>query len=74
MLAGLRGCVGRRAVALNVAVSLITVLAALVICRRALSFAPLQPLPRGAMIAGVPITAFIGMAPVGRLSDEGQNG
>ncbi len=72
VLAGPLGYMARRAVALNVAVSLITVLAALAIRGRTLSFAPLTPLllPMGAMIAGALITAFIGTALVGRLSNE----
>ncbi len=72
VLAGPLGYVARRAVTLNVAISLITVLAALAIRGRTLSFAPLAPLllPMGAMIAGALVTAFIGTALVGRLSNE----
>lgn len=71
-LAGPLGYSARRAVALNVAISLITVLAALAIRGRTLSFTPLSPLllPMGAMIAGALVTAFIGTALVGRLSNE----
>lgn len=72
VLAGPLGYVARRAVALNVAISLVTVLASLAIRGRTLTFAPIAPLvfPMGAMIAGALITAFIGTSLVGRLSNE----
>jgi uncharacterized membrane protein YfcA len=59
-------------VALNVAISLITVLASLAIRGGTLTFAPIAPLlfPMGAMIAGALVTAFIGTSLVGRLSNE----
>lgn len=72
VLAGPLGYLARRAVALNVAISLITVLASLAIRGGTLTFAPIAPLllPMGAMIAGALITAFIGPNLVGRLSNE----
>ncbi len=72
VLAGPLGYVARRAVALNVAISLVTVLAALAIRGRTLTFAPIIPLvlPMGAMIAGALVTAFVGTGLVGRLSNE----
>ncbi|MGQ9928186.1 MAG: sulfite exporter TauE/SafE family protein [Chloroflexaceae bacterium] len=72
VLAGPLGYVARRAVALNVAISLVTVIASLVIRGSTLTFAPIAPLllPMGAMIAGALITAFIGASLVGRLSNE----
>jgi hypothetical protein len=59
-------------VALNVAISLITVLASLAIRGGTLTFAPIAPLlfPMGAIIAGALVTAFIGTSLVGRLSNE----
>lgn len=72
VLAGPLGYVARRAVALNVAISLITVLASLAIRGSTLTFAPIAPLllPMGAMIAGALVTAFIGTSLVGRFSNE----
>jgi uncharacterized protein len=72
VLAGPLGYVARRAVALNVAISLITVIASLAIRGGTLSFAPLASLllPMGAMIAGALVTASIGTRLVGRLSNE----
>lgn len=72
VLAGPLGYPARRAVALNVAISLITLLASLAIRSRTLTLAPIVPLllPMTAMIAGAMITAFIGTALVGRLSNE----
>ncbi len=72
VLAGPLGYPARRAVALNVAISLITVLASLAIRSRTLTLAPIMPLliPMTAMIAGAMITAFVGTALVGRLSNE----
>lgn len=72
VLAGPLGYSARRAVALNVAISLITVLASLAIRGGTLTFAPIAPLllPMGAMIAGALVTAFIGTSLVGRLSNE----
>ncbi len=72
VLAGPLGYPARRAVALNVAISLVTVIASLAIRSRTLTLAPIIPLlfPMTAMIAGAIITAFIGTALVGRLSNE----
>ncbi|WP_288089385.1 sulfite exporter TauE/SafE family protein [Roseiflexus sp.] len=72
ILAGLLGYTARRAVALNVVISLITLLASLAIRGRTLTLMPIMPLllPMMAMIAGAIITAFIGTALVGRLSNE----
>jgi uncharacterized membrane protein YfcA len=72
VLAGPLGYLARRAVALNVAISLITVIASLLIRGGTLSFAPIAPLvlPMGAMIAGALITAFVGTGLVGKLSNE----
>lgn len=72
VLAGPLGYTARRAVALNVAISLITVLASLAIRSRTLTLTPIMPLliPMMAMIAGAMITAFVGTALVGRLSNE----
>lgn len=72
VLAGPLGYTARRAVALNVAISLITVLASLAIRSRTLTLAPIMLLliPMMAMIAGAMITAFVGTALVGRLSNE----
>jgi uncharacterized protein len=72
VLAGPLGYVARRAVALNVAISLVTVIASLAIRGGTLTFAPITPLllPMGAMIAGALVTAFIGTSLVGRLSNE----
>lgn len=72
VLAGPLGYLARGAVALNVAISLITVLASLAIRGGTLTFAPIAPLilPMGAMIAGALVTAFIGTSLVGRLSNE----
>lgn len=72
VLAGPLGYPARRAVALNVAISLITVLASLAIRSRTLTLAPIMLLliPMMAMIAGAMITAFVGTALVGRLSNE----
>jgi len=72
VLAGPLGYMARRAVALNVAISLVTVIASLAIRGGTLTFAPIVPLllPMGAMIAGALVTAFIGTSLVGRLSNE----
>jgi uncharacterized protein len=72
VLAGPLGYAVRRAVALNVAISLITVLASLAIRGSTLTFAPIAPLvlPIGAIIAGALVTAFIGTKLVGQLSNE----
>ncbi|MCS6839662.1 MAG: sulfite exporter TauE/SafE family protein [Roseiflexus sp.] len=72
VLAGPLGYPARRAVALNVAISLITVLASLAIRSGTLTLAPIMSLllPIAAMIAGAMITAFVGTALVGRLSNE----
>ncbi len=72
VLAGPLGYVARRAVALNVAISLITVLASLAIRGGTLTFAPIASLllPMGTMIAGALVTAFMGTSLVGRLSNE----
>lgn len=72
VLAGPLGYLARRAVALNVAISQVTVLASLAIRGSTLTFAPIAPLalPMGAMIGGALVTAFIGTSLVGRLSNE----
>lgn len=72
VLAGPLGYLARQAVTLNVAISLITVIASLAIRGSTLTFAPIAPLllPMSAMIIGALVTAFIGTSLVGRLSNE----
>jgi len=61
----------RRAVPLNLAVSIITIAAALVIRARTLSFAPVTPYTPAilALITGAVITAWVGTTLFSRLSD-----
>lgn len=72
VLAGPLGYIARQAVALNLAVSLVTVTASLAIRGSTLSLTPIIVLlpPMLAMIAGALITAFVGTGLVGRLSNE----
>jgi uncharacterized protein len=72
VLAGPLGYAARRAIPLNLAVSLVTLVVSLAIRINALSAAPLAPLAYGivAMIAGAVVAAFFGPALAGRLSDE----
>jgi uncharacterized membrane protein YfcA len=72
VLAGPLGYTARKAVPLNLAVSLITLTASLAIRSRALSFAPIAPfsLTILAMIAGAVVSAFFGTQLAGKLSDE----
>lgn len=72
VLAGVLGYSARQAVPLNLAVSLITIAASLAIRGRTLSFdsvIPLLPVVLS-LIAGAIITAFLGAALAGRLSNE----
>lgn len=72
VLAGVLGYSVRQAVPLNLAISLITIAASLVIRGRTLSFdavSPLLPVVLS-LIAGAIITAFLGAALAGRLSNE----
>src|ERR671916_1893345 len=61
VLAGVFGYKSRRAVALNLAISLITVVSALLIRSGTLSLAPLLPLVL-AMIVGSVSAAYVGIA------------
>ncbi len=72
VLAGPLGYIARQAVALNLAVSLVTVMASLAIRSSTLALTPIIPLlpPMLAIIAGALITAFVGTGLVGRLSNE----
>ncbi len=72
VLAGPLGYMARQAVALNLAVSLVTVTAALAIRSSTLALTPIIPLlpPMLAMIVAALITAFVGTGLVGRLSNE----
>jgi uncharacterized protein len=72
VLAGVFGYAARRAVALNVAISLITVVSALVIRGGTLSFAPLLGLLPVvvAMIVGAVPAAYVGTALVHRVSER----
>jgi uncharacterized membrane protein YfcA len=72
VLAGPLGFAVRQAVALNLAVSLVTLAAAAVTRWRALSFEPLAPLTPEllAMTCGAVAAAFVGPALSSRLSDE----
>src|SRR5215213_3633239 len=68
VLAGVFGYAARRAVALNLAISLVTVVSALLIRGGTLSFAPLLGLlPVVAMIAGAVSAAYVGTALVHRV-------
>lgn len=72
VLAGVLGYSARQAVPLNLAVSLITIAASLAIRGRTLSFdlvMPLLPVVLS-LISGAIITAFLGAALAGRLSNE----
>lgn len=73
VLAGPLGYSAKQAVPLNLAVSFITLLSALLVRGGTLSLAALQPLAYGmaALIAGAVVAAFLGTALAGRLS-EGQ--
>lgn len=72
VLAGTLGYSVRQAVPLNLAVSLITIAASLVIRGSTLSFSPIIPLLPVifSLIAGAVITAFFGVAIAGKLSNE----
>src|SRR3712207_1929641 len=72
VLAGIFGYAARRAVALNLAISLVTVLSALLIRGGTLSLAPvLGLLPVAlAMTAGAVSAAFLGVALVHRISER----
>lgn len=72
VLAGVLGYSVRQAVPLNLAISLITIAASLVIRGRTLSFDAVSPLLPVllSLIAGAIITAFLGAALAGRLSNE----
>ncbi|HZT09335.1 MAG TPA: sulfite exporter TauE/SafE family protein [Chloroflexota bacterium] len=72
VLAGVLGYAARQAVSLNLAVSMVTLAASLAIRGTTLSLAPLAPLAPvlPALIAGAMVTAFIGPALAGRLSNE----
>src|SRR5918998_435068 len=61
VLAGVFGSAARRAVALNLAISLVTVVSALLIRSGTLSLAPLLPLVL-AMIVGSVSAAYVGIA------------
>jgi uncharacterized protein len=72
VLAGVFGYAARRAVALNLAISLVTVVSALLIRGGTLSLTPvLGLLPVAlAMIAGAVSAAFVGVAPVHTISER----
>jgi uncharacterized membrane protein YfcA len=72
VLAGVFGYPARRAVALNIAISLITVVSALLIRGGTLSFAPLVGLLPvvGAIILGAVSAAYVGTALVHRVSER----
>jgi uncharacterized membrane protein YfcA len=72
VLAGVFGYAARRAVALNLAISLVTVVSALLIRGGTLSFAPLLGLLPVivAMIAGAVSAAYVGTALVHRVSER----
>src|SRR5918993_3616963 len=72
VLAGVFGYAARRAVALNLAISLLTVLSALLIRGGTLDLAPLIALLPVvvAMISGAVSAAFVGVALVHRISDR----
>lgn len=72
VLAGPLGYPARKAVPLNLAVSLITLLASLAIRGRTLSLSPVAPFTAAilAMIGGAVTAAFFGTHLAGKLSDE----
>src|SRR5215218_4294993 len=72
VLAGVFGYAARRAVALNLAISLVTVVSALLIRGGTLSFAPLLGLVPviASMIAGAVSAAYVGTALVHRVSER----
>jgi len=72
VLAGVFGYVARRGVALNLAVSLVTVVSALVIRGGTLSLTPLLSLALvvASMIAGAVSAAYVGTALVHRISEH----
>src|SRR5215210_4195254 len=72
VLAGVFGYAARRAVALNLAISLVTVVSALIIRGGTLSLAPLVSLlpVAAAMIAGAVSAAYLGTALVHRVSER----
>ena len=72
MLAGVFGYAARRAVALNLAISLITVVSALLIRGGTLSLAPLvgRFFIAAAMIVGAVSAAYVGTALVHRVSER----
>ena len=72
VLVGPLGHPARRAVPLNLAVSLVTICASVAICSRSLSLAPVEPfLPAVlALITGAVATAVAGTALLHRLSDH----
>ncbi len=72
VLVGPLGYSPRKAVPLNLAISLCTIVASLAIRSRTLSLDPLRPLAPSllALIAGAVLAAFAGTALVHRLSDE----
>jgi uncharacterized protein len=72
VLAGVFGYAARRAVALNLAISLVTVVSALLIRGGTLSFAPLLGLLPviAAMIAGAVSAAYVGTALMHRVSER----
>src|SRR5918998_2767933 len=69
VLAGVFGYAARRAVALNLAISLITVVSALLIRAGTLSLLPLVAL-LPVMIAGAVCAAYLGTAFVHRISEQ----
>src|ERR687894_3213836 len=72
VLAGVFGYAARRAVALNLAISLVTVVSALLIRGETLSLTPLLGLLpiAGAMIVGAVSAAYVGTALVHRVSEH----
>lgn len=72
VLAGTLGYSPRRAVPLNLAVSIVTIAASLGLRARLLDFAPMADLSRAiaAMIAGAVVAAMFGTALFSRLSDD----
>lgn len=72
VLAGPLGYRAKQAVAINLAISLVTIVSALIVRSRTLSVAPLEPLlpTMAAMIVGAMSGAVIGTTLVGRLSEE----
>jgi uncharacterized membrane protein YfcA len=72
VLVGPLGYAAREAVPLNLAVSLVTLLASLLIRARTLSLEPVAPLADAilSLITGAVVTAFVGATIAGRLSKE----